>query len=537
MSEVLNIVVAQENFLVGAVKQNTQKILDVASNHHDADIIVFPELSLTGYPPEDLLYRDDLQESVEQALVQITDAQLTSSLVIGHPWRDNDLLYNAVSVISGGEIICRYFKQQLPNYGVFDEKRYFAAGTESASFMLKGHHVGVLICEDLWFEQPVKALSDVGVDLILAPNASPYEQGKFDQRTRVVSDRVNESGIPVLYVNHVCGQDELVFDGQSFAMNADGLALRLPAFEQQQHTIHFANSRFEASTVAEPLCIEAEVYQALVLGTRDYIAKNGFKGAVLGLSGGIDSALTLAVAVDAIGAENVHAVMMPFRYTSEMSVDDAAKQALDMGVTFDNVSIEAMYDSFLGQLAPIFGDRKKDTTEENLQARIRGVLLMSISNKTGKILLTTSNKSESAVGYCTLYGDMCGGFAVIKDLPKTLVYRVSAWRNTVSPVIPERVITRPPSAELAPDQIDEDSLPPYDELDTILEMYVEQDKSLADIIAAGFNEEVVTRILRLVDINEYKRRQAAPGPKVTSRNFNKDRRNPITSGFGRERVS
>lgn len=541
MSDNLNIIVAQDNFHVGAIRQNTQKILAIANSVENADIVVYPELALTGYPPEDLLFRSDFIQRVESALTELQAANTAAYLVVGHPWKTSVGLLNAVSVIHEGQIVARYFKHKLPNYGVFDELRYFVSAEDvdiahDWYFDCKGKRIGLLICEDLWHPSPINKLSQHNVDAVIAPNASPFHRQKLEERIGIIKARIEEVQLPVLYVNHVCGQDELVFDGGSFALNAEGaVTCQLPLFQVSNQVITLTSAGFQGSVCdTAELPDVAQVYNALVLSVRDYITKNGFKGAVLGLSGGIDSAVTLAVAVDAIGADKVQAVMMPFRYTSSMSVEDAKEQAEMAGVKFDILPIEGVYEEFMQGLTPIFAGADKDTTEENLQARTRGVFLMAISNKTGRILLTTGNKSENAVGYCTLYGDMCGGFAVIKDVPKMLVYALANYRNSVAPTIPQRVIDRPPSAELAPDQVDQDSLPPYEALDEIVDRYIEQDESIPEIVAAGFEESVVRRVIRLIDINEYKRRQSAIGPKVTGRNFGKDRRYPITSGFGRE---
>lgn len=540
MSHSIAIRLVQDCFTVGAVSQNCDKVLEIAGQA-GSDLVVFPELTLTGYPPEDLLYRQDLLSATSAALTRICAAALPATLVVGHPWVEHGQLYNAASVIRQGKLVGRYFKQKLPNYGVFDEQRYFSAGDQSLVFEHHQQKFAVLICEDVWHGEPAAAAKAAGADWALVLNASPYQQGKRQQRQQVLQQLAGRLQLGFVYVNQMQGQDELVFDGSSMIVSPAGhIALQAPAFVR---AVFHASLRRQVSgwQVEHPhqppaaLSPEAEVYQALVVATRDYIAQNGFPGAVLGLSGGIDSALTLAIAVDAIGAERVQALMLPFRYTAGISVDDATEQARLMGVQFDIVSIEPMYDSYIAQLNPLFAGKPADTTEENLQARLRGVLLMALSNKTGRILLTTGNKSENAVGYCTLYGDMCGGFAVIKDVPKTLVYRLAAYRNSLSPVIPQRVIDRPPSAELAPDQTDQDNLPPYDELDAIIAAYVEHDKSLPEIVQMGYAEANVRKVLNLIDINEYKRRQSAIGPKVTSRNFGKDRRVPVTSWLRKQR--
>lgn len=542
MSQSLSISLVQQQFPIGAVRQNVLQVIELA-NIAGTDLVIFPELTLTGYPPEDLLFRDDLLTLVETGLQDIQAEAYPGVLVVGHPWRQDGVLYNAASVIQNGKLIGRYFKQELPNYGVFDEKRYFTPGNaeDFCTFTLKNQTFAVLICEDVWHGHPAAAAKAAGADWALVLNASPYETGKIAQRQHLLTTLAERLHLGFVYVNQAQGQDELVFDGSSMLVNPDGkLALQAPAFARDIYRaeLHKNSAHVFAShqlALPAPLSFEAEVYQALVMATRDYIQQNGFPGAVLGLSGGIDSALTLAIAVDAIGADKVQALMLPFRYTSSMSVEDATAQANTMGVKFDIVSIEPMYDSYMQQLTPLFAGKAVDTTEENLQARLRGVLLMAMSNKTGKMLLTTGNKSEVAVGYCTLYGDMCGGFAVIKDVPKTLVFRLAAYRNSISAVIPQRVIDRPPSAELAPGQTDQDNLPPYDELDAIIDAYLEQDKSLLEITAMGYAEATVKRVLNLIDLNEYKRRQSAVGPKITSRNFGKDRRYPITSAMRKQR--
>ncbi|MBM7456929.1 NAD+ synthase (glutamine-hydrolyzing) [Oceanisphaera litoralis] len=536
MSSHLTLALAQLNLTVGAIEANTQLMLAAAADaeQEGAELVLFPELAITGYPPEDLLFRDDLYLRVDAALEQLAAASANIALVVGHPWRQGGQLYNAASFFYEGKLQGRYFKQLLPNYGVFDEKRYFGAGDESCVVEFKGHQLGLLICEDVWEAGPAAAARAAGAELLLSLNASPYHRGKAWIRKDLLAQRSRDNALPLVYLNQVGGQDELVFDGRSKVFNAEGtLTQSLKAFDSELALVRFEQGAPVPGDVQPPLQPLAEVYQALVLATRDYVNKNGFNGAVLGLSGGIDSALTLAIAVDALGKDRVQAVMMPFRYTASISVEDAKEEAELLDIEFDIVSIEPMFDAFMGQLAPMFEGTEKDTTEENLQARSRGVLLMALSNKRRRLVLTTGNKSEVAVGYCTLYGDMVGGFAPIKDVPKTLVFELSRYRNTLGYVIPQRVIDRPPSAELAPDQLDQDSLPPYDVLDAMLEAYVEQDQSLDDLLAAGFDEADVRRVIRLVDINEYKRRQSAVGPRITPRNFGKDRRYPITSGFGK----
>src|SRR5512139_2635172 len=539
----LHIALAQLNLLVGDITGNAQRIITAAHRARDefkADAILLPELPLTGYPPEDLLLRPGLHTRVLRALEQIKREVRGIDVVLGYPRQATGGLYNAASLIRDGNLVASYHKQHLPNYSVFDEKRYFAAGSEPCVVTIKGVPVGLTICEDVWQPGPVLQAAQAGAKLILNLNASPFHLHKGNEREEVMRQRVSEGNVPVVYVNLVGGQDELVFDGGSFVMDAKGNATqRAPAFDENLYLAEFTIDAQGTVTpvpgaCAAPLGEEESAYRALVLGVRDYIRKNGFNGAVLGLSGGIDSALTLAIAVDAIGAEQVEAVMMPSRYTADISQSDAAEEANTLGVKYSVIPIERTFKAFLESLADEFAGTKTDVTEENLQARCRGVLLMAISNKSGKIVLTTGNKSEVAVGYATLYGDMAGGFDVLKDVPKTLVFRLATWRNTLSPVIPQRVIDRPPSAELAPDQKDSDSLPPYEVLDAILEMYVERDLSANAIIAQGFDEATVRRVIRMVDRNEYKRRQAAPGVRITRRAFGRDRRYPITSGFGRE---
>ncbi|MGH1472898.1 NAD+ synthase [Yersinia proxima] len=538
MSRSLSIALAQLNWLVGDIEGNTERMLQTLNEQQKAgaDLVMFSELALSGYPPEDLLYRDDFYQRCEAQLDRLQAATQQTAVLVGHPWREEGNLYNALSLFADGKLLGRYFKQQLPNYGVFDEKRYFSAGHETCVVELKGYRLGLLICEDLWFDGPVDAVKAAGAEIVLSINASPYNREKPYIRKTLMAAHCQRTGLPLVYLNQIGGQDELIFDGCSKVFDAAGnMTHRLAAFAEQTTLLQFNECEVVPMMApAAELPPLAQVYEALVLAVRDYVTKNGFNGAVLGLSGGIDSALTLAIAVDALGKDKVQALMMPFRYTADISIADAKEEAEILGIEFDVLSIEPMFDAFMGQLSPMFAGTARDTTEENLQARCRGVVLMALSNKRRSIVLTTGNKSEMAVGYATLYGDMAGGFDVLKDVPKTLVFKLSEYRNTVSYVIPQRVITRPPSAELAPDQKDEDSLPPYDILDAILEGYVEQDKSVADLVADGFDEAIVRKVIRLVDINEYKRRQSAVGPRITARNFGKDRRYPITSGFGRK---
>ena len=534
----LRILIAQLNLLVGDVAGNQGKVLAAARTARDAqgaDLVVFPELTLTGYPPEDLLLRPELIARTEAALAEIAAQTEGIALVLGYPRANLGGLYNAAGLIADGRILAEYAKQHLPNYSVFDEKRYFHAGAAPCVVEFKGVRIGLTVCEDIWEEGPARQAAEAGASLLININASPFHLGKAAEREALVSRRAQEHGFPIVYVNLVGGQDELVFDGGSFVVDAAGeVAARLPFFDEAALVVDFALDKsprpLPSACVALPGEEEA-IYGALVLGVRDYVRKNGFQGAVLGLSGGIDSALTLAVAVDALGPEQVEVVLMPSRYTAAMSNEDALAQARALGVKARVIPIEPAFQAFLGMLEGEFAGAAADVTEENIQARCRGVILMAISNKKGRILLTTGNKSEMAVGYATLYGDMAGGFAPIKDLFKTLAYRLAGYRNGVSPVIPDRVLTRPPSAELRPDQTDQDSLPPYDLLDAVLKRYIEMDESVAQIVAAGFPEAEVRRVARMVDRNEYKRRQAPPGVRITCRAFGRDRRYPITSGF------
>ncbi len=536
----LRIVLGQLNLLVGDISGNVAKMVRAAQRARDelgAHAIVFPELALTGYPPEDLLLRPDLTGRVEAGLGELMRATCGIDVIVGYPRRQHGRLYNAAVLLRDGRFTASYYKHCLPNYLVFDEKRYFAEGREPCVIDMRGVPVGLTVCEDVWEGYPVDEAVRAGARLIVNINASPYHRNKHMERFAVVGEAARRNRVPVLYVNLVGGQDELVFDGDSFVVDADGaITQQAPAFEEGLYLVEL-----EANDPVRPIpgpCAlelpeEQSVYSALVLGVRDYVGKNGFPGVVIGLSGGIDSALTLCIAVDALGAERVAAVMMPSRYTAAMSREDAQAQARALGVKYSVIPIEPIFEAFLAALKDEFAGLPRDVTEENIQARVRGTLLMAISNKTGRLVLTTGNKSEMAVGYATLYGDMAGGFAAIKDVPKTLVYRLARYRNAIAAVIPQRVLERPPSAELAPGQKDTDTLPPYDVLDPILERYVERDESAEDIIAAGFDAATVKRVLRMVDRNEYKRRQAPPGVRITPRAFGRDRRYPITSGYGR----
>jgi len=538
--QTLTVVLAQINPVVGDVAGNTAKIIQAANTARDqliAELVVFPELCLTGYPPEDLLLRPGLQKRVNKALETLKHKITGIHIVVGHPLGEvGKELYNAASVIADGQIICQYFKQMLPNYSVFDEKRYFIEGHLPAVFSLNGVKLGITICEDIWFTGPSAQAKDAGAELLLNINASPFQQGKSALRYDAVRQRAIENQLPMLYVNQVGGQDELVFDGGSFALDSQGnLQMQAATFVDELAVVNIEKNQtgniLITGTITEHLSPLASVYQALVLGLRDYVEKNHFPAVVLGLSGGIDSALTLALAVDALGADRVQTVMMPSRYTAQISLDDAAQMATQLGVGYSVLSIEPVFDSFLQTLNETFTGKAADTTEENIQARCRGVLLMAISNKTGAMVLATGNKSEMAVGYSTLYGDMAGGYSPLKDVYKTLVFALAKYRNELSPIIPERIISRPPSAELSADQRDDDSLPPYPLLDKILERYIADDGCFEDLVAEGFAAETVAQVIKMVDRNEYKRRQAPPGIRITGRAFGRDRRYPITSGY------
>jgi NAD+ synthase (glutamine-hydrolysing) len=557
----LRIALAQIDLLVGDVRGNALRVRESArqARQQGADLVIFPELTLSSYPPEDLLFHRGLRIQLEQALAElerdVNDAAADlPALLVGYPeYADTPAglrIYNAARLLARGQPAVNYRKQCLPNYRVFDEKRYFTPGESPSVVTMGGVQLGLSICEDIWEPEPARAARAAGAELLLVLNASPYEQRKQREREGVIRARIAETGLPVVYVNLVGGQDELVFDGRSCVIDAAGNAvLRAPAFEESTMMVDVARESsglvLRATTpdaVAPELAPEESVYKALVLGVRDYVTKHRFPGVVMGLSGGVDSALTMAIAVDALGAGRVQVVMMPSRYTAQMSRDDAALQARTLGVAYSVISIEGMFEATLAALAEQFAGLKPDTTEENIQARCRGLLLMAISNKTGRMLLTTGNKSEMAVGYATLYGDMNGGFAPIKDCSKLLVYRLAHYRNALArargeyggaDVIPSRVLERPPSAELRPDQKDTDSLPPYEILDAILEAFIEEDLSVDEIVARGFERSVVARVLDLVKRNEYKRRQSPPGIRVSRRAFGRDWRYPITSGYQR----
>ena len=531
----MRIAIAQLNLVVGAIEANARRVIELGRRLADegVDLVVFPELTLTAYPPEDLLLRPDCQARVDAALADIRREVRGITLVLGYPGERDGGRYNLAGVLRDGRLLAEYRKRELPNYSVFDEKRYFSAGREAVVFEQNGVRLALAICEDVWFDRPVADAAAAGAQLVLNLNASPYHRGKVGERERQVERLAARHGLGLVYVNQVGGQDELVFDGASFVCDARGhTVLRCPQFEETVQRFEVApGGQPSGGDCHPPLEGLEEVYRALVCGVRDYVRKNGFPGVVLGLSGGIDSALTLAIAVDALGAEQVEVVLMPSRYTAEISNQDAAEQAKRMGVKHQTIPIEPAFQAFLGMLEPAFAGREPDVTEENIQARCRGLLLMAISNKTGRMLLTTGNKSEMSVGYATLYGDMNGGFAPLKDVPKTLVYALARWRNRDGEVIPERVIVRPPSAELRPDQRDSDSLPDYDRLDEIIERFVERDQSVDEIVAAtGFDATEVSRITRMVIRNEYKRRQAPPGVRISQRAFGRDRRYPIVNG-------
>ena len=542
MSEPLRIALAQLNLLVGDVQGNATRIISTAQTaaaEHGAQLVLFPELALSGYPPEDLLFHRGFRRQVEAGLQRVRSEVRQVSVVLGFPEYTEAGIYNSAALIAGGEISAIHRKAELPNYKVFDEKRYYEPGSQPTVAPCQGVRTGLLVCEDIWEAQAAQLSRAAGAELLVVINASPYEIHKQREREQVARARVRDVGLPLVYVNLVGGQDELVFDGNSFVMDATGdVVMRAPAFQEGLYVAEFRRDgagrlQPRRGEVTPELTDEASVYDALVLGVRDYVRKHGFPGVVMGLSGGVDSALTLAIAVDALGAEQVQAVMMPSRYTSQMSVEDARAQAEALGVRYSVLSIENMFEATLATLKGEFAGRAPDATEENIQSRCRMLLLMGLSNKTGRMLLTTGNKSEMAVGYATLYGDMAGGFAPIKDCSKVLVYRLANYRNTLGPVIPARVIERAPSAELRPDQKDSDSLPPYEVLDPILEAFIEEDLSVDEIEARGFDRATVARVLDLVKRNEYKRRQAPPGVRVSRRAFGRDWRYPITSGYRR----
>ena len=537
----VKVAIAQINSTVGDLAGNAEKILAACRQAHagGADIVVTPELSLVGYPPEDLLLRPSFYAKSADAFATLTAALAglrDLHVVLCHPVVEECLCYNAAVVVCNGAVIGTYRKSALPNDAVFDEKRYFTAAHDTFVFAVRGITFGINICEDTWYPEPPARARASGAQVLLVPNGSPFHLHKQHLRHDVMLANVTSQGLALVYANLVGGQDELIFDGNSFVLDADGAVCSTLAHcaEDLRIVMFDAGGRplTDALHPPEPQrSVEAQAYAALVLGVRDYVRKNGFPGVVIGLSGGVDSALTLAIAVDALGAEQVRTVMMPSPYTAEISWIDSRDMAARIGVRYDEIAINDCFAAFRSTLAGEFAGLAEDTTEENIQARIRGTILMALSNKHGLIVLTTGNKSEMAVGYCTLYGDMAGGFAVIKDIAKTLVYRLCAYRNTISDVIPERILTRPPSAELRPDQTDQDSLPPYEVLDAIMQMYMEENLGIADILDAGYRREDVERITRLIKINEYKRRQAPVGIRITHRAFGRDWRYPITSKF------
>ncbi|MHB1947939.1 MAG: NAD+ synthase [Gammaproteobacteria bacterium] len=535
----LRVALAQLNFYVGDIQGNLLKSIDaahIAREQMGADIIVFPELNLTGYPPEDLLLRKSFIAAANEALNEFKERVKNIHCVVSHPHATSHGLYNSSSLIYNGTILGRYAKQFLPNYGVFDEDRYFIPGNSACVIPINGVPVGIIVCEDLWNPAPIQQAANLGARLILVPNASPFEIDKHEQRHAILAKRAKSANLPIVYVNCVGEQDELIFDGGSMVVDEAGKICQFAGFCNEI----ILPTDFEIST-ADALILndpefsipseEQRIYDCLVLGVRDYLTKNHFPGALVGVSGGIDSALTLAIAADALGKDHVEAILMPSRYTADMSNEDAIALAENLGVKHTTISIEPAYQSFLDLLAPRFKDQKPDVTEENIQSRCRGLILMALSNKSGKMVLATGNRSEMAMGYATLYGDMCGGMAVLKDIPKTLVYRLAHYRNQISPVIPERTIERPPTAELAPNQKDEDTLPPYPVLDKILDLYLNQELGIDDILAQGFEEEVVRKVVKFINRNEYKRRQSAIGIRINNKAFGRDRRYPITSGF------
>ena len=553
MTDRLSIALAQVNFTVGDISGNLRRIRakwDEAAAL-GADLVLFGELSVCGYPPEDLVLRPRFQAEARAAVEALAaeSGPGRPGLIVGAPWVEKDKLYNAAFLIDAGKIAAVRFKHELPNYGVFDEKRVFAAGPLPGPVTFRGVRLGLMICEDMWFPDVAECLAETGAEMLVIPNGSPFDASKKDVRLNLAVARVVETGLPLVYVNQVGGQDELVFDGASFVLNTDRtLALTMADFAEGLAVSRWQRAArgwvcapaAKGAAAAAPLGRLEAIWHAMTLGLRDYVTKNRFPGVVIGLSGGIDSALTAACAVDALGADKVWAVMMPYTYTSSESLEDAAECAKLLGIRYDIVPIAPAVEAFQGMLQPAFDRRPPDITEENLQSRARGITLMALSNKFGHMVLTTGNKSEMSVGYATLYGDTCGGYSVLKDVYKTTVYELSRFRNQsrldgllgpAGRVIPERIITRPPTAELRPDQTDQDSLPPYDQLDQILECLVEGEMGADEIIAKGFPREVVTRVQHLLYIAEYKRRQAPPGVKITRRNFGRDRRYPITNAF------
>jgi NAD+ synthase (glutamine-hydrolysing) len=540
MTSSLRIVIAQLNFHVGNIRKNLEMHIAAAltaRDEHHADLIIFPELSLTGYPPEDLLLRHAFITESDAALHELMQQVQGIHCLVGHPVKQEKYLYNACSMINNGSIVGHYRKFHLPNYGVFDEKRYFTPHDEACVIHIKDVPVGIVICEDIWNAVPMQKTINAGAKLVIVPNASPFVANKHEQRLTILSEQTSKYQTPIVYINQVGGQDELVFDGGSMVMNAAGKMSHFCGFfNETLKTVEFAVRESSVEILPEKITTSApeqldRIYQALVTGTRDYIQKNNFPGVLIGISGGIDSALTAAIAVDALGAERVHGVFMPSRYSSQISADDAAALSSLLKFDLQTLSIEEAYQSFSTTLAPALKNKKLDLTEQNIQARCRCILLMALSNATGNLVLTTGNRSEVAVGYCTLYGDMAGGFAVIKNVPKTVVYQLAEYRNKMSAAIPQNTIKRAPTAELAPDQTDQDTLPPYPVLDKILECYLNKGFSITQIVAEGFEESLVTSVITMIHRNEYKRKQYAVGPQIQETSFIKDWRYPITSGF------
>ena len=547
MTDRLSIAIAQIDPTVGDVAGNADRVRRARAEAGGADLVVFPELALSGYPPEDLVLKPAFQEACREACEALAKetADGGPALLAGLPWREDGRLYNAVALLDGGEVAALRYKVLLPNYGVFDEKRVFDAGEMPGPVSFRDVRIGVPICEDIWQPSVVECLEENGAEMLLVPNGSPFETTKDDIRLNIAVERVVESGLPLAYVNQVGGQDELVFDGASFVLGRDrALRAQLPSWVESVALTRWERTAGGMECVGGPMAEGgddlADIYAAMMLGLRDYVNKNRFPGVVLGLSGGIDSALSAAVAVDALGADRVRCVMMPSPYTSQASLDDALEAARALGASYETISIEPAMGAFGQMLAGAFGNRGEDTTEENIQARARGLTLMALSNKFGHMVLSTGNKSEMSVGYATLYGDMCGGYNVLKDVYKTTVFALSEWRNRNRPegalgpegrVVPQNIIDKPPSAELRPDQTDQDSLPPYDALDDILECLIEDELSVAEIVARGHEVETVERVWRMLDIAEYKRRQAPPGVKLTRRAFGRDRRYPIVNGY------
>jgi len=549
MADTLNIAIAQINLHLGAIDKNVAAIRAARAKAAalGADLVVTPELSISGYPPEDLVLKPAFVTACEEAAEELArDTEDGGpAIIIGTPWNNAGRLHNAAFLLDGGIIAARRAKVELPNYGVFDEKRVFVAGEPTGPIMFRGFRLGLLICEDWWLPDVSACLAEAGAEALLSINGSPFEDGKQPRRIHLATQRVLETGLPYIFAAMVCGQDEVAFDGASFILNADrSLAVQMPQFAEAVTLTHWTRTPNGVVCTPQPIAPPPDrlelIYQAMMWGLRDYVNKNGFPGVVLGLSGGIDSAISAAVAADALGPERVRAVMLPSPYTSAHSLEDAEACAKMLGIPYETIPISGAMEAFGAALAPAFAGRAPDITEENIQSRSRGLILMAISNKFGPMLLTTGNKSEMSVGYATLYGDMCGGYSVLKDIYKTTVFELSWWRNEhhpagaltqPGPAMPERIITKPPSAELKPNQTDQDSLPPYDVLDAILAHLIEGEHAVDDIVADGYDRATVLKVVRLLDRAEYKRRQAPPGVKITSRAFGRDRRYPLTNGF------